>query len=162
MNQSSNFQRLFALLGGLEFVVIGGVAALVHGSATMTYDVDLCYFRSHENIERLCRALADVHPTLRGAPKEVPFRLDPPTVQAGLNFTLDTDLGALDLLGEVPPLGGYAQVLEHAETAELFGFPIAVLSLDALIRVKRATGRTKDKLVLPELEALQELRRRDF
>ena len=159
---ATNFQRLLALLAEaeVEFVVIGGLAATVHGSAHVTYDVDVCYERSLVNIERLCRALASVHPHLRGAPGDIPFRFDPSTVLAGLNFTLDTDLGALDLLGEVPPLGEFPHVAAHAETVELFGFRVHVLSLEALIRSKRAAGRPKDLLVIPELEALLELRKR--
>jgi predicted nucleotidyltransferase len=80
-------------------------------------------------------------------------------VTAGFNFTLATDLGALDLLDEVQDLGAYAQVADHSEIVELFGHPVKVLRLEALIRAKRAAGRTKDLLVLPELEALLELRK---
>ncbi|MEK7785119.1 MAG: hypothetical protein AAB658_06795 [Chloroflexota bacterium] len=79
---------------------------------------------------------------------------------AGLNFTLDTDLGALDLLGEASPFGEFLQVIQHAEEAELFGYRVRVLSLEALIDAKRAAGRQKDLLVIPELEALLELRKR--
>jgi len=82
-----------------------------------------------------------IHPTLRGAPSGLPFRLDPPTVVAGLNFTLATDLGALDLLGEMRPFGGYERVAEHSERIELFGHSVPVLKLEALIEAKRAAGR---------------------
>ena len=100
---ATRFEELVHLLFAqdVEFVLVGGLAAVIHGSAYVTYDVDVSYGRSGTNIERLCTALAPVHPTLRGAPPGLPFRLDPPTVAAGLNFTLDTDLGALDLLGEM-------------------------------------------------------------
>jgi hypothetical protein len=159
---ATNFQRLIALFAesNADYVVIGGLAATVHGSAFVTYDVDVCYDRALANVEKLCRALAAVHPTLRGAPKDIPFRLDPPTVLAGLNFTLDTDIGALDLLGEVSPFGEFSQVARRAEEAEMFGYRVRVLSLEALIDVKRAAGRRKDLLVIPELEALLELRKR--
>ena len=159
---ATNFQRLITLLtdAEVEFVVIGGLAATVHGSAYVTYDVDVCYDRSPRNVERLCRALAGIHPKLRGAPPDVPFRFDPPAVLAGLNFTLDTDLGALDLLGEVAPLGEFPQIAEHSEMAELFGFRVRVLSLEALIQTKQTAGRRKDLLVIPELEALLELKKR--
>jgi predicted nucleotidyltransferase len=156
-----DFEGLLTLLGeaGVEFIVIGGVAVVAHGSAYNTFDLDVCYHRTRENIVRLCHAVVPIHPTLRNAPKDIPFRFDPPTVQAGLNFTLDTDLGALDLLGEVPPLGSYPQVVAHSEAIPLFGLQVQVLSLDALIQVKQSTGRLKDKLVLPELEALLELKK---
>ena len=159
---ATNFQRLLALLAEaeVEFVVIGGLAATVHGSAYVTYDVDVCYERSPANVERLCRALASVHPHLRGAPPDIPFQLDPPSVLSGLNFTLDTDIGALDLLGEIPPFGEFHDVATHSEVADLFGYQVRVLSLEALIQAKRAAGRPKDLLVIPELEALLELRKR--
>ena len=159
---TTNFRQLVSLLteAKVEFVVIGGLAATVHGSAHVTYDVDVCYDRSPDNVERLCRALADIHPKLRGAPKDIPFQFDPRTVSAGLNFTLDTDLGALDLLGEVSPLGEFPQVASQSEFAELFGLRVRILSLEALIQAKRTAGRTKDLLVIPELEALLELRKR--
>jgi hypothetical protein len=159
---ATQFDALVRLLAesNVEFVVVGGVAAVVHGSAYVTYDLDICYARSANNVERLCRGLAAVHPTLRGAPKDLPFRLDPATVSAGLNFTLDTDLGALDLLGEVQPFGGYAQLRDQSDQAQLFGQSVTVLSLDALIRTKRSAGRGKDLLAIPELEALLELRKR--
>ena len=156
------FQQLITRLSeaSVDYVLIGGIAAIVHGSAHVTYDVDVCYERSRANVERLCQALAPLHPTLREAPKDLPFRFDPLTVLAGLNFTLDTDLGALDLLGEVVPFGPFAYVVAHAEEAELFGLHVRVLSLEALIRAKQTAGRRKDLLILPELEALLELRTR--
>lgn len=158
----TNFQRIVSLLNSaeVEFVVIGGLAATIHGSAYLTYDLDVCYERSPANVERLCRALSGAHPTLRDAPKGIPFQFDSRTVLAGLNFTLDTDLGALDLLGEIAPLGEYSRVAEQSEVAELFGMRVRVLSLDALIQAKQAAGRQKDLLVIPELEALQELKKR--
>ena len=159
---ATRFEELIRLLieHDVEFVLVGGLAATVHGSAYVTYDVDVCCGRSTTNVERLCQALAPVHPTLRGAPSGLPFRLDPATVAAGLNFTLATDLGALDLLGEMQPFGGYERVAERSERIELFGRSVQVLKLEALIEAKRAAGRRKDLLLLPELEALLELRKR--
>jgi hypothetical protein len=100
-----------------------------------------------------------VHVTLRGAPRDLPFHLDPPTVLSDLNFTLDTDLGAIDILGEMAPFGLYAEVAKQSEAIELFGRPVDVICLEALIQGKRAAGRTKDRLIVPELETLLELRR---
>lgn len=141
----------------VDFIVIGGLAAALHGSAHVTQDIDVCYGRSRSSIEHLCRALADLHPTLRGAPEGLPFRFVPATVRAGLNFTLSTDLGPLDLFGEVSPFGGFDALKAHAIEIDLVGHRILVLSLPALIRSKRAAGRTKDLLVVPELEAILEL-----
>jgi predicted nucleotidyltransferase len=159
---TTQFERLIAVLsqGQVEFVLIGGLAAIAHGSAHMTYDVDVCYRRTAENIARLCEALEPYHPYLRGAPPGLPFRLDLATVQSGLNFTLTTDIGDLDLFGQVTGLGGCDEVAAISEVMELFGFSVRVLSLEGLIGAKTAAGRQKDLLALPELEALLELRKR--
>src|SRR5215470_12861415 len=90
---------------GVEFLVIGGQAAVLHGSPVPTYDIDLCYRRTTENLERLAEALRELHPTLRGAPPDLPFRLDAESLALGANFTFNTDNGPLDLLGWVEPLG---------------------------------------------------------
>jgi hypothetical protein len=158
----TSFQKIFALLSQaqIEYIVIGGLATTIHGLAYVTYDVDICYRRSEANVERLCRTLATVHPTLRGAPPGLPFRLDVAAVFAGLNFTLETDIGPLDLLGEVQPFGEYPQVVQVSEEAALFGFQVRVLSLAALIQAKQHAGRSKDQLIIPALEALLELRKR--
>ena len=142
---------------GIEFVIIGGVVATVHGSAYVTDDLDLSYARDSANLARLVSSLAPFTPRWRGAPADVPFIWDEETLRHGLNFTLETDLGNVDLLGEVTGLGTYEQVREGALHVELFGAECAVLSLDKLIAAKRAAGRPKDKLVLPELEALREV-----
>jgi predicted nucleotidyltransferase len=139
---------------GVEFVIIGGMAAVAHGSAYLTLDLDLCYSRKTENLEKLAQALAPFHPLLRGAP---PFSLDTAALNSGLNFTLTTDLGDLDLLGEVAGFGGYAEVSSASQELELYGTPCKVLSLQGLIKSKKAAGRAKDLRLLPELEALFEL-----
>jgi len=89
------FEAVIGLLAdaGVDFVVIGGVAMLVHGSAHVTQDIDFCYSRSRENIRRLTSALLPYHPRLRGAPEGLPFMFDEETIRRGLNFTLSTDLG---------------------------------------------------------------------
>jgi hypothetical protein len=159
---ATDFKRLIILLQEelVEFIVIGGVAMVAHGSAYATFDLDLCYRRTPENIERLCRALAGHDPRLRGAPKDLPFRFEAPTVQRGLNFTLATDIGDLDLLGEVAGLGLYDAVLKESQMREVFGKKCLVLSLAGLIKTKQAAGRKKDLMVLPELEGLNELRKK--
>src|SRR5690349_2237958 len=98
----TNYAKVLQVLTQSEaqFVLIGGVAANLHGSARATFDLNLVYGRSLSNIGRLVEALAAYHPYLRGAPPGLPFQFDEPTVRNGLNFTLDTSLGDLDLLGE--------------------------------------------------------------
>ena len=85
----------------VEFILVGGVAAAVHGSVRLTTDLDVVYARTAVNIERLASTLAPLAPALRGAPAGLPFRLDSATVRRGLNFTLTTTLGDIDLLGEI-------------------------------------------------------------
>jgi len=144
---------------GVAFVIIGGAAAVLQGSAYVTADFDLCYSRTKENLEKLARALAPFHPLLRGAPPDLPFCLDVNALRSGLNFTLTTDLGDLDILGELTGLGGYQEALAFSEDMEIFGIPCKVLTLEGLIRTKRAVGRAKDLRLLPELEALLEIRK---
>jgi predicted nucleotidyltransferase len=144
----------------VEFVVIGGAAALAHGSARVTFDVDVCYQRAPENIQRLCAALAPLRPALRGAEPGLPFKFDVATVTAGLNFTLTTELGDLDLLGDVSGLGEYEAVRAASEELVLYGRPMRVLTLEGLLKAKRAAARRKDEEAIVELEALLELRKR--
>src|SRR5215510_5804231 len=99
----------------VEIVIIGGVAATLYGSAQLTNDLDVCYARNPANLERLAEALQSVHAYLRGAPKDIPFILDAETLRRGLNFTFETDVGTLDILGEVRGVGYYEEVLSGAE-----------------------------------------------
>jgi predicted nucleotidyltransferase len=143
----------------VEFVIIGGAAAVLQGSAYVTADLDICYSRERENLKKLATALAAFNPLLRGAPKDLPFKLDADSLKSGLNFTLTTDLGDLDILGEVTGLGGYSGALPFSEEVEIFGMRCKVLTLEGLIKTKRAVGRAKDLRLLPELEALLEIRK---
>ncbi len=144
----------------VSFVIIGGIAATLHGSARLTNDLDIAYERSLENVERLATALSPLQPYLRGAPPGLPFRFDPATIRRGLNFTLRTDAGDIDVLGEVTGLGDFEAVERESLEVELFGSEYKVLNLDALIRAKRAAGRAKDLEVVAELEALREEQQR--
>jgi predicted nucleotidyltransferase len=142
----------------VEFIVIGGVAMVAHGSNHATFDMDVCYNRTPVNLAALAAALTSIHAYLRGAPKGLPFKADVPTLQAGLNFTLETDSGDLNVLGEVSGVGDYAQALANSEEKEMYGIKARVLSLDALIAAKKAAARNKDRSHLLELEALKKLR----
>lgn len=155
------FEGLIGALGseGVEYILVGGLAATVHGSARATYDVDVVYARSPANIDRLVRALAPLHPYLRDAPPGLPFRFDAETVRRGLNFTLTTSLGPLDALGEITGGGTYESLLPDTVTITLFGQDCRCLSLDRLIEAKRAAGRPRDLEAIAELEALREERR---
>lgn len=144
----------------VKFVIIGGVAAVVHGSARLTFDLDVVYARDEENIMCLVQALKPYSPYLRGVPPGLPFLFDQETVQRGLNFTLTTDLGNLDLLGDVVGGGTYEDLLPHSEEIEVFGVKCLCLGLERLIHIKRAAGRPKDFEAIAELEAILEERQK--
>lgn len=139
----------------VEFILVGGVAGALHGAARATYDVDVVYRRSTDNLSRLVAALAPYHPYLRGAPAGLPFSFDVDTLRHGLNFTLTTSLGDLDLLGEVTGGGRYEALLAHSESIPLLGTTCQCVTLEGLIRLKRAAGRPKDLEAIAELEALR-------
>jgi hypothetical protein len=141
----------------VPFVLIGGLAMTAHGSAHITQDLDLCYSRKKGDVDLLVQAMAPLHPYMRGAPPGLPFRFDAPTIMAGLNFTLVTDLGDVDVLGEVSGIGFYDAVLAQSIEKVLYQMPIRVLTVDGLISAKKAAGRTKDKLHLLELEEIKKL-----
>jgi predicted nucleotidyltransferase len=155
----TDFRRILALLaqGGVEFIVVGGVAADAHGAARATYDVDVVYRRTISNIQRVVSVLATHDPYPRGAPRGLPFVWDERTIHMGLNFTLVTDLGDIDLLGEIAG-GGYDELLPHSEELVIHGQKCLCLKLEKLIEVKRAAGRPKDFEAIAELIALQEER----
>lgn len=154
----TQLEQLLAALhsADAEFIIVGGVAARAHGSARLTDDLDVSYARSPANIARIITALAPLHPYLRGAPPGLPFDWSAATLRAGLNFTLTTSAGSIDLLGEITGGGQYDDLLPHALTLTIFGRETRLLDLPWLIRVKRAAGRPKDLEVIAELEALQE------
>lgn len=140
----------------VDFVVIGAVALVLHGSARVTRDLDVCYSRQRHNLERLTHALGPFAPTLRGAPSDLPFTLDVPTLEAGLNFTLQSTAGDLDLIGEVVGIGAYPAVRRLSLLMNVYDLDVRVLSLDGLERAKRAAGRLKD---LADLAEILEIRR---
>jgi len=154
----ANFRELLPVLvgSGVKFIVVGGGAAIAHGLARLTYDVEVVYARDADNIRNLVRALRDHKPYLRGAPAALPFRWDEETSQAGLNFTLTTDVGDLDLLGEVTGGGSYEKLLPYSEELTVFNVTCRFVTLERLIQLKRAAGRPKDFEVIAELQALLE------
>lgn len=158
----TQLERLLRVLdeGGVAYIVVGGVAARAHGSSRLTDDLDISYARDSANLKRLVAALKPLKPYLRGAPPGLPFAWSVATLKAGLNFTLVTTAGAIDLLGDITGGGGYDQLEPHALTITLFGREVRLLDLPWLIKVKRAAGRPKDLEVVAELEALSEERER--
>lgn len=154
----TDFEALLATLvrHEVEFIVVGGAAAIAHGSSRLTQDLDIVYDRSPANLERLVAALADYRPYLRGVPPGLPFVWDGATLARGLNFTLVTSIGDIDLLGEITGGGAYRDLAGEAVELHIFQTRCLCLSLRQLIRVKRAAGRPKDLEALAELEAIEE------
>ena len=158
MTQFAELVRMLSL-AGVDFIIVGGVAAAAHGSPRTTQYIDVVYSRAPDNLSRIAGALQKYGAYLRGAPQGLPFRLDAATLAAGLNFTLTTSLGLIDLLGEITGGGRYEDLLPHSISVTLFGASCRVLDLDTLIDVKRAAGRPKDFEVIAELELLRDRRR---
>jgi predicted nucleotidyltransferase len=161
MPTQTDFAKALKVLheGGVEFIIVGGVAAILNGLGYTTYDLDVVYSRARSNIQRLVRCLEPYSPYLRGAPPGLPFKLDEHTVRMGLNFTLVTTFGDLDLLGEVTAVGGYRELLPQSKEVTAFSVRCRRADLEPLIRMKRAAGRPKDFEILAQLQALLEERR---
>jgi len=162
--KQSPLERFCALLAehGVEFIVVGGQAEALMGSARVTYDVDLCYRRTPDNLERLATALGTLKLTLRGAPPELRFRLDAQALALGQNYTFEVDgEHPVDFLGYLEPIGTYEDLLPHADNISIGGHPTRVIGLDDLIRIKRYLGRPKDKESLLQLEAIKRLREQE-
>lgn len=141
---------------GVRFIIVGGMAGVAHGSSRVTFDIDCVYARDADNIARVARALAAFQPNLRGAPTGLPFRFDEPTIEAGLNFTLDTAAGPIDFLGEVAGGGRYEALLADTIELQVFGIRCRVVTLPRLIALKRAAGRPRDLDAIAELETLRQ------
>ena len=150
----TNFPGMIRALANVRFIVVGGVAAIAHGATRLTQDFDVVYARDTENLRALATALSPHAPYLRGAPPGLPFVFDERTLGQGLNFTLETALGDVDLLGEIVGGGGYDALEPHSIELELYGVRCKCLDLPTLIHVKRAAGRPKDLDAVAELEEI--------
>jgi predicted nucleotidyltransferase len=147
---------------GVDFVVVGGLAGLAHGSSYPTYDLDVAYARDSPNLARLVGALGEIGVTLRGAPEGLPFQLDAQTLANGANFTFDTEFGSFDILGDVAGIKSYEKLRRDSRIERIAGVEVRVASLDDLISMKRAANRTKDQLMVMEyVELADDLRRRE-
>lgn len=156
---ATNFRAILEALieQQVEFVVVGGVALVARGAPRTTEDIDLCYRREDGNLTRLARALAPLQPYLRDAPPGLPFTLDAQTLKAGLNFTLTTSAGDVDLFGEISGLGSYDEVKAAATPLPIYGKSVDVLDLAGLERAKTAAGRVKD---IADLAFIAEIKKR--
>jgi predicted nucleotidyltransferase len=156
-----DFKRLLNRLAdsGLDFVVIGGYAAVTHGSALVTRDLDICAVLTTENVEKLRSILADWNPKHRMTAQELSF-LEFPKTGPILNLFLRTDAGVIGILSSVLGVGDFARIKEKAELFEIGGKIYQIISLEDLIAAKEAVGREKDLLAVKELRAIAAKRKR--
>ncbi|MGH3115239.1 MAG: hypothetical protein ACRDOP_17400 [Gaiellaceae bacterium] len=145
--------------GGVDFVVLGGVAATIHGSAAFTQDLDIAYASDDANLDRLGAVLVALEARLRGVTDDVPFVPDGRTLRRARMLTLETRDGLLGLLAQPDGAPAYAQLRERADRERIGGVEVLIASLDDLIAMKKAAGRMKDLVAVEELEAIKRLRR---
>jgi hypothetical protein len=143
--------------GGVDFVVIGGIAAVAHGSLQITQDLDVTYASDEENLERLGAVLVGLGASLAGVTDDVPFIPDGRTLRHTRVLTLNTSDGPLDVLAEPDGSGGYARLRANAITATVGDVDVRIAGLDDLIAMKKAAGRRKDEIYIEELEAIRRL-----
>ena len=155
-----DLERLLRALvdGKVDFVVIGGVAAVLHGSARLTFDLDICFANDTANLDALGAVLTSLDARLRGVPEDVPFVADSATLKRVDVLTLTTVAGDLDVLRVPSGAPRYDVLRAHADRFDVGGFEVRVASIEDLIAMKTAGGRDKDRSDIAELEALLRLR----
>jgi hypothetical protein len=140
----------------IQFVVVGGFAATLHGSSLLTRVLDVCTILTAEHVAKLRETFRDLHPIHRFTPQRLSF-LDNPDPGTPLNnLYFQTDFGPIDFLGYIKGVGNYEEVLENSIEVNLFGYNVRVINRTALIKAKEALGRDKDKLTVTELRAIIE------
>jgi hypothetical protein len=140
----------------VQFVIVGGIAIRGHGGNYLTEDLDICYERTNDNLKKIASVLAPLNPRPRNFPEGLPYIFDWTTLQQGTNFTFATDMGDIDLLGEVAGVGSYLDLVPKSLPVDFDGYSAYLLSIPALIVAKRTAARPKDEAGLKVLEALLE------
>ncbi len=152
-----NDQLLKALvLAKVDFVLVGGVAANLHGSSQLTKDLDVVAPLTLENCRSILQALGELSPRFYQTPGKPLVQRSPEELAGFKNLYFDTTLGRIDLLGSLPPVGDFDRVASHAIEVMLGELPCRLVALDDLIAVKAFVGRPKDKLVEMELRAVRD------
>lgn len=146
---------------GVDFVVIGGIAAVLHGSARITQDLDVCFATDDTNLGALGKVLVELESRLRGVPEDVPFVPDAETLRRVDVLTLETNAGDFDVLARPDGAPPYARMRQNAERYDVGAFAVLVASIDDLLSMKRATGRPKDLADVEELTSIARLRARE-
>lgn len=141
---------------GVRYVLIGGLAATLHGATTRTADTDVCPQKTDENLERLARALHELNARIRteGVAGGLPFACDAKFFAQMALTNLVTDAGDMDIAFEPSGTSGYDDLAQSAVIMDLDGLEIPVASLEDIIRSKAAANRPKDRAALPGLEEL--------
>jgi hypothetical protein len=157
---SNDFVNLLERLikNGVEFVIVGGFAGVVHGCTYVTQDIDICCDFSTANLLALQKAISDLDPVHRMTPNRKKLNLSDKTCEQFKNLYLDTKKGQLDCLSFIDGLGDYSRAKEKSELIEVEDMKVRVLSLDALIKSKRALNRPRDKAAIMQLESIKQLR----
>ena len=145
---------------GVDFVVVGGFAGVLHGSALVTRDLDICAVLTPENIESLRATLKDLNPRHRMTPQNISFLQVPKPGVSISNLYLQTDWGVVDILSSITGLGDFESVKANSETFEIAGKKFRLISLPDLVRAKESLGREKDILAAKELRAIAAMRER--
>ena len=140
---------------GVEFVVIGGAAVIAYGSNLLTQDLDLCAPMTHENCVRIVEALKPVNPRWRMRPDLPEITPDTPNLRGLNNFYLRTDLGQIDILGELPEVCSYEELLSRSVEMSFHGVPCRVIDIDTLIAAKRVANRDRDHIAIKQLEVIK-------
>jgi hypothetical protein len=142
----------------VDYVLVGGLAAVLHGSPAMTNDADIVPSKDDDNLERLARALRALEARIRvGDPPEgVPFDPHPALLRTMLMLNMTTRCGDLDLTFSPAALDDYELLRSRSETFDIAGVIVRVAALADIIRSKETAGRAKDHATLPLLRALQE------
>ncbi len=143
---------------GVDFVIVGGFAGVIHGGTYITQDIDICCDFSVANLSRLQKALSNIHPVHRMTPNRQPLELTEENCSQFKNLYLDTDIGQLDCVSFIDGLGDYQKVRQAGELVEVRDMKLYVLSLNALIKAKKAMNRPRDKQTLLQLEAIKKLK----
>jgi hypothetical protein len=145
----------------VEFVVVGGFAGVLHGSALVTRDLDICAVLTPDNIELLRETLKDLNPHHRMTPQRLSFLTVPKPGETVSNLDLQTDWGVVDILSSISGVGNFALIKENSETFDMAGRTCNVISLSDLVLAKEFMGREKDLLAAKELRAIAAIRARD-
>ncbi|MBI4374193.1 MAG: hypothetical protein HY542_04875 [Deltaproteobacteria bacterium] len=155
LNTKTILQRL--LENNIDFVLVGGLAATLYGASTVTYDIDICFDFSGQNVQKMLDALKGLNPRVRMQSGWVGLHEIPLERLSELkNLYLQTDCGGLDLLGSLIEIGDYRQAKQRSQTIDVFNKPCQILEIEALIQIKENIGRPKDHQVALELKAILE------